>query len=309
VHPFRFGVQTSGAPDAAAWRERARRIEALGYSTLFMPDHMGDQLGPLVALAVAAEATSTLKVGTLVADNDYRHPVVLARELATLDVTSGGRLEAGIGAGWLRSDYDASGIPYDPPGVRVDRLEEAVVILKSLWSTGTATFTGKHYEVTAADGRPRPVSTPHPPIIIGGGSRRVLQLAAREADIVGINPSLRSGALDAAAVDSARPAYFQQRVQWVREAAGERFGDIELQLLTMFAVVVPNRRELAEQMAPAFGLDPDEALEMPPAVVGTVDEICDILLERRERYGFSYIVIHEGEMEDFAPVVERLAGV
>src|ERR1700733_5835129 len=147
MHPFRFGVQLSNAETGAAWRATARKIEDLGYSTLFIPDHFEDQFGPLVALTVAAEATSTLRVGSLVFGNDYRHPVVLAKEIATLDVFSGGRVEFGLGAGWMTSDYEQAGIPNDPPAVRIDRLAESLAIMKSLWETGKASFDGTHYQV------------------------------------------------------------------------------------------------------------------------------------------------------------------
>jgi probable F420-dependent oxidoreductase len=191
--PFRFGVQLSNASSGASWRDLARTIEDLGYSTLFIPDHFDDQFGPLVALTVAAEATTDLKVGSLVFGNDYRHPIVLAKEIATLDLMSEGRVEFGLGAGWMTTDYEQSGINNDPPGVRISRMAESLTIMKSLWSTGAATFAGEHYTVSGAVGAPLPHSRPHPKIIIGGGGRRVLGIAAREADIVGVNPSLAAG--------------------------------------------------------------------------------------------------------------------
>jgi probable F420-dependent oxidoreductase len=308
TRPFRFAVQTSVAADAAAWRERARLTEALGYSCLYIPDHFNDQFGPLVALTVAAEATSTLRVGTLVLDNDYRHPVVLAKEIATLDLISGGRVEFGLGAGWLQSDYDTAGLPYDPPGVRIDRLEESLTVLKALWSDGRATFAGRHYAVTDAECRPQPLTRPHPPILIGGGGKRMLSLAAREADIVGINPDLRAGRIGAEVVASAAPARWDERVEWVRAAAGARFDELDLQILTFVVMIVDDRAGTAEQVAPLFGVDAATALEMPITLVGTVEQICDTLLERRERWGFNYVVVHEAELEAFAPVVERLTG-
>ena len=307
MKPFRFGVQTSSAPDAAAWRERARRCEALGYSTLYVPDHFTEQWGPLVALTVAAEATTTLNVGGLVFDNDYRHPVVLAKEIATLDLVSGGRVEFGLGAGWMRTDYEQSGIPYDEPGVRIDRLEEALEVYRQLFA-GSATATGDHYDVRDAVGLPVPVTAGGPKLVVGGGGKRVLSLAARHADIVGVNPSLRSGAVDEATAKSAVAELYEQRIGWIREAAGDRLADIELQVLTFLVAVDADRDEVAEMMAPGLGLTPAEAREVPIALVGSVDEICDQLVERRERWGLSYWVVHDPEMEAFAPVVERLAG-
>lgn len=307
MKPFRFGVQTSAASDVAAWRQRARRCEALGYSTLYMPDHFTEQWGPLVALTVAAEATTTLNVGGLVFDNDYRHPVVLAKEIATLDLVSGGRVELGLGAGWMATDYQASGIPLDEPRRRVDRLEEALEVYRQLFG-GEATFAGDHYRVTGAKGLPVPASPGGPKLVIGGGGRRVLSLAARHADVVGVNPSLRSGAVDAATARSAVAERYDQRLAWIREAAGDRLEDIELQALTFVVAVDGDRDEVARMLAPGLGISEDDAKEVPIALVGSVEEICDQLVERRERWGLSYWVVHDQEMEAFAPVVERLAG-
>ena len=306
--PFRFAVQTHSAADPKAWRDRARHIEALGYSTMYIPDHFGDQYAPLVALTVAAEATDTLNVGALVFDNDYRHPVVLAKEIATLDLISAGRVECGIGAGWLKTDYDESGMAYDSPGVRVSRMEEGIAVMKALWSEGTATFKGEHYTVINAQGLPRPHTTPHPKILIGGGGKRVLSIAAREADIVGVNPNLKSGYIGPEVAESAKVEYFHERLGWVRDAAGARFDELELQVLTFVAQIVPNRREMFENLAPLFGITADEAEQVPLVMVGTVDEICDTLRQRRETFGFNYIVVQADAYEAFAPVVAKLAG-
>lgn len=307
VKPFRFAVQTSAATDVGAWRDRARQIEALGYSTLYMPDHFTEQWGPLVGLTVAAEATTTLNVGALVFDNDYRHPVVLAKEIATLGLVSGGRVELGLGAGWLRTDYEESGIPYDDPSVRVDRLEEALAVYDRLWD-GPATFAGEHYRVTGATAQPAPLPTGRPTLVIGGGGRRVLTLAARHADVVGVNPSLRSGAVDAATARSAVAERYEQRIGWIRDAAGDRFDDLELQCLTFVVAVDGDRDEVARMMAPGLGITEEQARDVPIALVGSVEQICDQLVERRETLGLSYWVVHEHEMEAFAAVVDRLAG-
>jgi probable F420-dependent oxidoreductase len=292
----------------AAWRERARRAEALGYSSLMIPDHFEEQYGPLVALTVAAEATTTLKVGTLVLDNDYRHPVVLAKEVAALDLASEGRVEFGLGAGWMTTDYDQSGIPLDPPGVRIERMEESLAILKALWSTGKAEFDGKHYKISGAQCVPQPHTQPHPPILIGGGGRRMLTIAGREADIVGINPNLRAGVIGPEVAATTTPEHYRQRLEWVKAAAGARFDQIDLQMLTFVVMIVPNRDEVVEQMAPVFGVTPAEAAEVPLALIGTIDQICETLVQRREQYGYNYIVVHEAEMEPFAEVVQRLTG-
>jgi probable F420-dependent oxidoreductase len=241
-------------------------------------------------------------------DNDYKHPVVLAKECATLDLLSDGRLELGLGAGWMRADYDAAGMAYDEPAVRVDRMEESLRIIKGLMADGPFSFSGDHYTVTALDGEPRPVQRPHPPILIGGGSRRVLSIAGREADIVGINPSLREGAVGPDAARSALREATLQKVAWVREAAGERFGDIELHVLTAFVQFTDDPAALMEGMAGAFGITPEEALEVPVVLAGTVDSMCETLVARGEQYGFSYVTIHEDVLEPFAEVVARLAG-
>jgi probable F420-dependent oxidoreductase len=308
VKPFRFAVQVSNAESGAAWRALARRVEDLGYSTLFMPDHFGEQWAPLIALTVAAEATTTLRVGTLVLDNDFRHPVVLAKEAATLDLLSEGRLELGLGAGWMRDDYDQAGMVYDPPPTRVARLREAISILKEMWTDGSSDHEGDHYKVTKATGFPSPHRRPHPLLLVGGGSRTVLGIAGREADIVGVNPRLTEGFYGPQAIASAAPEYYDERVAWVRQAAGERFDSIEIQSLTFVVQVVPNAAELIEQMAPGVGMTPEQAAESPAALVGSVDELVEILERRRRRWSMNYWVIHEPEMEAFAPVVARLAG-
>ena len=306
--PFRFAVQTQNATDLAAWRQRARDAEAMGYSALLVPDHFTEQWGPLVALAAAAEATDRLRVGALVFDNDFRHPMELAKEIATLDLLYDGRVEFGLGAGWMRTDYEQSGIPYDEPGVRVDRMAEAITVLKGLWSGEPVTFTGAHYTLTNAVGQPAPHTKPHPTICIGGGSKRVLSIAAREADIVGFNASLRAGYVGPEVAATAVPERFDERVQWVRDAAGARFDQLELQCHTSFASVVPNRAEVVEGMASMFGVSPEVAIDIPIVLIGTVEEICETLQARRERWGFSYWIINDDAMADFAPVVERLAG-
>lgn len=308
ARPFRFGVQLSTAASGKEWREKARRVEELGYSTLFIPDHFGDQWAPTVAMTIAAEATERINVGALVYDNDYRHPVLLAKEMATLDLATEGRVEFGIGAGWMKSDYDEAGIAYDEPKVRIDRMVEGLEIMKQLWRDGTATFEGQHYRITNAQGLPRPHSQPHPKIVIGGGGKRVLSIAAREADIIGVNPNLRAGYVGPEVAQSATGDKYRERLQWIRDAAGDRFDDLELQCLTFMVSITDDSQSMYESIAPMFGLAPDEAREVPIALAGTVDEIVEVLQQRREEYGFSYVVVHEPEMEEFGAVVERLAG-
>lgn len=306
--PFRFAVQVSTATDGKAWRQLARKIESLGYSTLFVPDHFGDQWEPAVAMTVAAEATSTLNVGALVFDNDYRHPVVLAKEIATLDVISQGRVEFGIGAGWMISDYEEAGMPYDPPGTRIDRMAEGLDVMRQLWRDGVANLQGEHYTVTNAQGHPRPHTAGGPKVLIGGGGRKILTIAAQQADIIGVNPNLKSGKVDASVASSALAELYKERLGWIRDAAGERFDDIELQVLTFMIQVTDDPQGVYERMAPLFNLTPEQLAEVPIGLAGTVESMCEQLERRREELGLSYVVVHEQEMDDFAAVVARLAG-
>jgi probable F420-dependent oxidoreductase len=306
---FRFGVQSGGASSPREWRERARKVEALGYSSLFMPDHFVDTpFAPMVGISTAAEATESLRIGTMVLGNDYKHPAVVAKEFATLDLLSDGRIEAGIGAGWMRVDYEALGLEYDRPGVRIDRLEEALAVVKGAWGPEPFSFDGKHYTIKDYDGIPKPVQQPHPPIFVGGGGRKLLTLAAREADIIGFTPAARAGEITTDQARETLPAPWAEKFDWVREAAGERFDDLELQIRYFFAAITDDRRGLAEAAAPAFGITADEALESGVALVGTVDECCDLLIQRREEWGVSYVAVGDNEYEAFAPVVSRLAG-
>jgi probable F420-dependent oxidoreductase len=307
-HGLRFGVVTSGAPDGKAWRDRARRAEELGYSTRFMPDHFQDQWSPTVGLSLAAEATSRLRVGTLVYDNDYRHPAVLAKEMATLDLATGGRVELGLGAGWKRSDYDESGIPFDGAGTRISRMIEGLAVMRALWtSADPVEFAGEHYHVSGAVGTPRPHRATGPLVCIGGGGRRILSFAAREADIVAVNATLSTGALGVEAAATSTPDAFDEKVEWVRAAAGPRINDIELQCHCAFTMVTHDAGSVLDSMAGAFGVRREHAGDIPLLLVGTVDELCAAILTRRERWGFTYWVIPDGAMEAFAPVVERLS--
>jgi probable F420-dependent oxidoreductase len=310
AHPrkFRFGVQLSTAATVKDWAGMARKVEDQGYSTLFMPDHFGEQLAPVPALMAAADATTELRLGALVFDNDYKHPVVLAKEVATLDVLSGGRIEFGIGAGWMTTDYEQSGIPKDRDGVRIDRMLEALDVYRGAWSEGSFNFKGEHYTITDYDGLPKPVQQPGPPILIGGGGPRVLRIAAQHADIVGINPRLTAGEVTSEAGQDARAEMVDTKVQWIKDAAGDRFDDLELNILVFFATITDDARSLAEGLAGPFSVTPDEVLEVPYAWFGTVEEICDKLQAARDRWGISYFVIQGDGIDAMAPVVARLAG-
>ena len=308
MRPFRFGIQCRGPADAAGWRELARKVEDLGWSTLTVADHLDAGLAPVPALMAAAEATTSLRVGTMVLANDYRHPVVVAKEAATLDVLTDGRFDLGVGAGWMTSEYEAMGMAMDPPAVRVARLGEAVTILRGLWAGGPFRFEGEHYCIADLPGMPRPVTPGGPPVVIGGGGPRVLRLAATQADVVAINVNLRAGVIDERAFPDGTTASTDRKVGWVRDAAGARFEALELQVRVHLAMVSNRRDAVIEELAPAFGLSPDEARATPHALLGSVEEICDQLVERRERWGFSYLGLSGDQLDAFAPVVERLAG-
>jgi probable F420-dependent oxidoreductase len=305
--PFRFGVQAGGPADATGWAELACKAEDLGVSVLTVADHLDDQVAPVAALTAAACATTTLRVGALVFCNDYRHPVVLAKEAATIDVLSGGRFELGLGAGWMASDYEQSGIPLDTPGERIDRLEEALAIVKGLFADGSVTHEGEHYRIRDLEGRPKPVQRPGPPLLIGGGGKRVLSIAAREADIVGLNVNLAVGVIDARVGPDATLEATDEKLAWIRAAAGDRFDDLELQVRVHVAAITDDRDDLAAAMGPALGLSPEAALASPHALAGTVDQVVEQLQERRERWGISYIGLSAASLDEMAPVIARLA--
>jgi probable F420-dependent oxidoreductase len=306
--PFRFGVQCSSPPDITAtrWRELAQKVEDLGYHRLTVSDHLDDQLSPVAALMAAADATTTLRVGALLFCNDYRHPAVLAKEAATLDILSDGRFELGMGAGWMTSDYLAAGIAMDPPSVRIARLEEAIGVVRGLLSDGPCTFSGEFYEIAGLSGSPKPLQQPLP-LMVGGGGRKVLEVAGRHADIVGLNPKLPNGVIDASAGPDATAAATDRKIGWIRDAAGDRFDQIELHTRIHIALISDDRQGMADLLAPALGISPADALESPHALCGSVEEIVDDLLARRERHGIASIGLSLDAMDAFAPVVARLA--
>lgn len=308
MHPFRFGLQCRGPADPKGWPELARKVEDLGWSTLTVADHLDSPLAPIPALAVAAAATSTLTLGTMVLANDYRHPVMLAKEAATLDILSEGRFELGIGAGWMTADYEGAGIPLDRPGVRIERLREALTVIRAAWSGSPFTFEGEHYRTHGLDGQTPPITPGGPPIVIGGGGERMLRLAAAEADVVAINVNLAAGVMDERAFPDGTPESTDRKLSWIRDAAGVRFDQLVLQARIHLAMVTGDRMGVISELAPAFGLTPEQGAGTPHALVGSVEEICDQLVERRERWGISYIGLSGDQIDAFAPVVARLAG-
>ena len=314
-HPFRFGVVNERTCTPSAWLAHVRQAEAYGYSTFlirdhFVPDYFGDQLAPMPALMLAAQATNQLRVGTLVLDNDYRHPVMLAKEAATLDLLSGGRFELGLGAGWLRSEYAQAGMRYDPPGVRISRLAEALAVLKGLFGEDPVTFAGEHYQVGGLSGYPKPAQRPHPPILIGGGQPRMLALAGREADIVGI---LTTSVATGQVVDdpqARRAAQVARQVEHVRAGAGARFGAIELSLVAT-VILTDQRRARTKQWVRErgwSGLALEDVWDMPAVLIGSAEQIAEDLQRWRELLGFSYIVVSDLIMDSVTPIVDRLAG-
>ena len=318
---FRFGVVAEGARTADGLLDLARRAERLGYSTLLLRDHFvrepfGDQLAPMVALTAVAAATRALRVGTLVLDNDYRHPVLLAKEAATLDRLSGGRFELGIGAGWLREEYGRAGIPFDPPGVRVDRLDESLTVLKGLFGGEPFSFAGKHYTIDGLQSFPAPAQRPHPPLLVGAGSPRMLGIAGRQADVVGILPKAMPDGTISDALSERSTEAVARKVDEVRKAAGERTDGVDgvdvVELSMVVSVVVAaDHRTAAERIAEerGWGAAAAEAvLDMPSILVGSEARIADLLQARRDRLGFSYLVVSDEDMDALAPVVAQLAG-
>lgn len=310
VHPrrFRFGLKFRAAADGAALAALARRAETLGYSTILVSDHpTHPQLAPLTAAAALACATTRLRIGSSVLANDFRHPVVLAKEVATLDVISGGRVELGLGTGWKKAEYEAMGLAFDAASRRIERLREAVAILRTFWSGQSGAVAGKHYSIAGIAGFPAPVQ-PRIPILIGGGGRKVLSLAAETADIVGVNPAARSGAHDLETdLDSTADAT-DEKLRWIAEAAGARLETLELCMQVYADCVTASRAEGDRVLAARYAFPLEQARQVPYAWVGSVDEICEGLEAKRARWGVSYWVVPEHAMETMAPVVERMSG-
>ena len=309
--PFRFGVNVWSARSASEWAEKALRIEELGYQVFTVPDHLTDFLAPFPALVSAAAASARLRIGTNVLNNDLRHPVLLAREAATVDFLSDGRLQLGLGAGSMRAEYEEAGLNFDRGALRVARLTEAVAIIKRLLGGETVTFTGNHYRVANHTIAPLPVQRPHPPILIGGNGRQLLALAAREADIVGLG-GITFGNRGAPPADLSgwRVAAVDERIKLIREAAGEeRYAQLEIHALLQGVIVTNDRRRAAEELRVRWPqLTAEEILQAPYVLIGTLEEISAGLCARRQRWGISGYTVQEPYMEAFAPVVVELAG-
>jgi len=312
MRPFRFLADARAVADGRTLAETARRAEATGFSLLVFPDHLIDQLAPIPAMATVAAATERLRFGAFVLNNDLRHPAVLAQDLASLDVLSNGRLEVAIGAGWNKPEYDAIGLTLDVVSVRVARLKEAVAVLKGCFADGPFSFSGEFYQVTDYDGRPKPVQRPQPPFMIGGGGRRTLEFAAREADIVSLAPRLLPGVRgDPRSITLAAT---EEKIGWIREAAGIRFDHLELNVYpSQSPIIVTDRArpevvKLAHRLEQRTGISisPDELLESPHIFIGSIDGLAEKLIGLRERLGISSVMV--GEPDELAPLVELLAG-
>jgi probable F420-dependent oxidoreductase len=306
VHSFRFAVQLARATSGEDWARTARRAETLGYDVLVMPDHLRHQLSPIAALSAAAAATTRLRVCAFVFANDYRHPLILAREAATLDLLSGGRFEMGLGAGWMVEDYRRLGMSYDPGPRRVDRLEEAVPLVKRLLSGETVTHTGTHYRLDRAFAGVETVQKPRPPLAIGAGGPRMLRLAAREADIVGLMPGFSGKGR--AQLLQATEASTAHKVALLREAAGDRFDRLELNIWLADAAMVGGGNSLLGSATAAARWLPAAVARSPYLLYGTLGALRERLTRRRDRLAISYYTIPGRAMEEMAPLVEALAG-
>ncbi len=318
--PFRFGVQTSRLP-TPDWRGYLEKLEKLGYSSILFPDHFGDQLEPLSAIAAALAATEKLRAGALVLDVDYRHPVVAAKAAAGIQILSAGRLEFGIGAGWMKSDYDQAGLQFDPPGVRVERLAEALAICKSMWTEERFSYEGKHYSICDIQGEAKALEQAGygvPRILVGGGGKRVLTLAGQFADIVGINPALPEGRITARTASDLTASRAAEKAEWVRDAAsraGRDPAEIEFSCLVFVVSMVEDPSPIESAIASTTGMEKDEVAGSPLFLVGPPARIKEKLLEQKEKTGISYVIIQDmattppGTIERFAEeVVGELAG-
>ena len=310
VRPFRFSVMTSGALDAESWSALVRRIDAEGYDMIHMPQHRGTKgLSPLIALSFAAGVSERLRIGTLVLDNESVHPAIVARDAATLDLLSTGRLEVGIGAGWLEADHVSIGQSFDTAGVRIERLSEAIDVLRASWQGETANYSGRHYQLIDAVNHPLPAQVGGPPILVGGGGRRVLELAARKADIVSLVPNMWAGKVGRESAANATGAATAEKLAWVAGAAGDRLKEIELHTNLTNVFVTDDRLPMMEKLARGYGLENSaDALAIPHVVVGTVRQCVEQLLERRESTGISHYTVFEANLDAFAPVLAALVG-
>jgi probable F420-dependent oxidoreductase len=313
VKPFTFIADAYEIADGRDLAERARRAETIGVTTFAIPDHLvAGTFAPVPYLATVAAATTTLRISAFVHNNDLRHPALLAQDLATLDVMSGGRLDVALGAGWNKPEYDAIGLAFDPVGTRVSRLTEAIAVVKGCFGEGPFSFHGEHYDITEYDAYPKPTQRPHPPIFIGGGGRRTITLAAREANIVGLAPRiLGEQRTDPTSITWAAT---EEKIGWVREAAGDRFDDLAFNVypsgwpITVTDDLRAETRKVIERHKSRTGIELSEqdVIDSPHVFIGSVDRFVEKFSELRERLGISSFLV--GDLSELGPVVERLAG-
>jgi probable F420-dependent oxidoreductase len=312
MRPFTFLVDDFTATNATELGERARRAEALGATTFVIPDHLVPMMAPIPYLATVSAATERIRISAFVHNNDLRHPVILAKDLATLDILSGGRLDVGIGAGWNKPEYDAIGMPFDRVGVRVSRLAEAVAVLKGCFGEEAFSFAGEHYTITDYDGQPKPIQQPHPPIFIGGGGRRILSLAGREANIVGLAPRILSE--QRSDPRSVTWAATEEKLAWIREAAGDRFDGLTFNVypsgwpITVTDDLRGEARKVIDRMKDRSGIEltVDEVIASPHIFIGSIERFVEKFEELRERLGISSFMV--GSLDELGPVVESLSG-
>lgn len=322
TRPFRFAIQAFSSPTKREWIELARKVEDSGFSTLHVADHY---LGPgsriegtghrvqamalIPALTAAAMATTTLRIGSRMACTSYHLPTILTKEMATIDVLSEGRLEIGLGAGWLVNEYEGMGIPFESAGRRIQLMREtAEFMLQAYSSDAEVDYHGEFIDSSGYVAVPRPVQTPHPPLMIGGGAPKVLGIAGELADIVSVNFNNSSGVVGAGSISSSTEDETRKKIQWIKDGAGDRFPEIELETATYFISVDGRSQVTAEAVSARTGLPVPELKRFPHAAVGSVDEICEELVRRREEYGFSYITVGDAHLDAYLPIVERLAG-
>ncbi len=317
--PFRFGVQSFNADSAEDWSQQARQAEALGYSAFHLADHIlgagaalekanhpVQNLAAIPAMAYAAAVTSKINIGCRVFCIDYHNPVVLIKSAMTIDKLSNGRLEFGLGAGWITEEYAAIGLHMDEPVIRIDRLADVIEGVKAFRGEGEAAVSNATLNWRDFQGEPKPVGPA--PIMVGGGSPRILRLAGREADIVSLNFNNRAGMIGPDGVQLSSEAETQKKIGWIKQGAGNRFAEIELEIGAYFTFVMDDPSPVLGQFAQMFGLSEEDMARHPHALFGSVDAICEELERRRELHGISYVTVGRDNMESFAPVVERLSG-
>lgn len=311
--PFRFGAQLYADDNRQKWIAQVKKAESIGFSVVTLPDHFGERVAIWPSIVAAADATTQLRFGSMAINNDFWNPVVLAREIATTDVMTEGRIEVGVGAGWRSADYEWTGVARDRASIRIARLAESVEVLKKTFAGQRFDFHGTYFQVDGVEGWPHPVQQPHPPLMIGGSGPKILGLAAREANIVGVHINLDAGNFDVTAgtpniEQGATNRQIEERLAWIKQAAGTRFDSLELHVFVLDVVITEDRSAVAERIAEAYAISPEEVKTSPYFAIGTIRSIVEQLQDSRDRYGLSYITVREDHLDLFAPVVEQLAG-